>query len=241
MFKRLGQEMIDLLLPRECPCCGQRLTIDEQVVCAECLMRLPWETKHDWTHNPRMVIRDGHPSLQRIGALMRYQRGNAASQIIRQLKFHHRPDLGLWMGRLAAKQLQASGLFDGVEVLVPIPLSRIHLFTRGFNQSEWIARGMAEALGITIRTDVLKRRKGHESQTHFTYEERLKNADNAFKSTAQVQTLAGHHVMLVDDVITTGATMLNAIRALEKTEGIRLSSFAWAWLPHPPQMVTAEP
>lgn len=233
--------MIDLLLPRECPCCGQRLTIDEQVVCAECLMRLPWETKHDWTHNPRMVIRDGHPSLQRIGALMRYQRGNAASQIIRQLKFHHRPDLGLWMGRLAAKQLQASGLFDGVEVLVPIPLSRIHLFTRGFNQSEWIARGMAEALGITIRTDVLKRRKGHESQTHFTYEERLKNADNAFKSTAQAQTLAGRHVMLVDDVITTGATMLNAIRALEKTEGIRLSSFAWAWLPHPPQMVTAEP
>lgn len=236
MFKRLGQEIIDLLLPRECPCCGQRLTIDERIVCAECMMRLPWETKLDWTHNPRMVMSEEHPCLQRIGALMRYHRGNTASQIIHQLKFHHRPDLGPWMGRLAVKRLQASGLFEGVEVLVPIPLSRTHLYSRGFNQSEWIARGIAEALGIEMRTDVLRRRKGHESQTHFTYEERLKNADNAFERTAQAQTLAGRHVMLVDDVITTGATMLNAIQALEKIDGIRLSSFAWAWLPHPPQM-----
>ena len=234
MIKRLGKSIIELLLPRQCAGCGQALALDEEMVCVECLKSLPWDTNHDWKFNPRMVLADQHPCVDRIGALMRYRRDNIAANIVRNLKFHHQYELGPWMGRLAVQQLQQTGLFDGVQVLVPIPLTRRRQRSRGFNQAEWIANGMAEELGLEVKTDMLRRRFDRESQTHFSYEERMENVRDVFNCTEHAEELARKHVMLVDDVMTTGATMAYAVAALEHIEGLRISVFAWAWLPHPP-------
>ena len=200
------------------------------------MLSLPWERRYEWVYNWRTVIRDRHPVIQRMGALMRYDRQNGAAHIVRELKFHRHYELGAWMGRLAVKRLRMTGLFDGIDVLLPIPLTKARLHTRGFNQSEKIAEGMAAELGIDVCTDALRRIREIESQTHFTLDERWENAKDIFALTAKAWTLAGRHVMIVDDVMTTGRTMLSAIEELEKIPSIRLSTFAWAWIPALPQI-----
>ena len=163
----LGRSILDLFFPRHCAACGCRLALDEQYVCSQCMLSLPWERRYEWVYNWRTVIRDRHPVIQRMGALMRYDRQNGAAHIVRELKFHRHYELGAWMGRLAVKRLRMTGLFDGIDVLLPIPLTKARLHTRGFNQSEKIAEGMAAELGIDVCTDALRRIREIESQTHF--------------------------------------------------------------------------
>ncbi len=222
------KQLHDMLLPKSCCCCGKRLTDDEELVCPDCKHALPIEASFDWEFNRRKIAWHEHSCVLRVGALARYERGNVASQLVRALKFHHHYELGEWMGHTSVQLLKETGLFEGVEMLVPIPLTKKRFLTRGFNQAETIARGMADELKISMRTDVLQRMGYRESQTHFMTNQRAANAQGNFKLINQ-EGLQGRHIMLVDDVITTGATMLNAISAMENIPEVRLSAFAWAW------------
>ena len=219
----------DMLFPRLCCGCGERLSIGEHFVCSTCQLHLPLEINHDWQFNQRRMIWSDHLQLFSVAALTRYERENIASHIVRSLKFHRRYELGDWMGRTAVLLLRDTGLFEGVDVLVPIPLSKRRLRSRGFNQAEAIAKGMTAALNIPVRTDVLKRMKDRESQTHFSVPQRLENADKVFHLNS-TEGLQGKHVMIVDDVMTTGTTMLGAIELLEQVPDVRISTFAWSWV-----------
>lgn len=225
----LYRSLADLLMPRLCCGCGQRLALDEQLVCAGCQMALPLETNHDWAYNQRMNRWAAHKRLVRMGALTRYEHGNIAANIIHELKYHRRPELGLWMGRVAVAMLGDTGLYEGVDALVPLPLTRARKRFRGFNQSEQIAKGMGEALGIPVLTNVLRRTVERESQTHFSLHDRLENAQRVF-DVDEVDKLDNQHIMLVDDVMTTGTTMLGAVEVLEERTDVRLSCFTWAWV-----------
>lgn len=230
MFKGFWQGLLEVLLPRVCCSCGQRLATGEELVCARCQLTLPLETNHDWDYNRRKTAWGDHPALCHVGALTRFERTNSAAALVRSLKFHRRHELGAWMGRVAVVNLRDTGLFEGVEVLIPIPLTRRRLHTRGFNQAEKIADGLAENLHVPVRTDVLRRLRYQESQTHFMLRQRHDNVQGIFQRLTD-EGLQGKHVMIVDDVITTGATMLAAIEALEQVPDIRISVFAWAWAP----------
>ncbi len=227
------QRIANTLFPRLCCGCGKRLAIGETLVCATCQMLLPLETKHDWRFNSRRLAWNEHEALLHVGAFTRYERGNIASEIVRSLKFHQRHELGLWMGRVAVEQLRDTGLFVGVDMLVPIPLTNSRRRLRGFNQAEMIARGMSAASGIPVRTDILLRRYNRESQTHFSIPQRIENGRNLFALQPHAD-VRGMHVMLVDDVMTTGTTLLGAIEALETIPDVTLSTFAWAWTHTPP-------
>ncbi len=218
----------DLLFPRLCCGCGERLSIGERLVCAHCQTTLPLEPNRDWSFNRRKTLWHDHDRLMRMGALTRYERGNVASEIIRNLKFHRHYELGDWMGRTAVQLLRDTDLFDGVEFLVPIPLTARRQRSRGFNQAASIAQGMAAELCIPVRTDILKRLRDRESQTHFALAQRLDNADHVF-SLLSDSDVAGHHLMIVDDVMTTGTTMLGALSVLEALPDTQISTFAWAW------------
>jgi len=220
--------LLDLLLPRLCPGCGRRLVKGEGLVCPRCLMELTLEWDYDWRTNPRMVDWAAHDCLQKAGALARYRKKGVVARIVHQLKYQRRYELGRWMGQLAVRELRPTGLFDGVDVLVPIPLTRSRRNWRGFNQAEKIAEGMAEELGIEVRTDILFRTQNRESQTHFSHDRRRSNVQGVFAIAPGVN-VAGLHLMLVDDVMTTGATMLSAIQTLEHEPDVQLSAFAWAW------------
>ena len=170
-----------------------------------------------------------HERLERIGALMRYEHGNVAAHIIHALKYYRHFELGPWMGRMAVERLVESGLFEGVDALLPLPLTRARRRFRGFNQAEYIACGMAEVLGIPVLTRTLRRVAERESQTHFTLNQRLQNARHVFEL-QEADGLEGRHVMLVDDVMTTGTTLLGALEVMEQLPDVRISCFAWAWV-----------
>ena len=228
-IERWCQSCADFLLPRLCAGCGRQLALQERLVCAHCQLTLPLETNHDWLFNHRKMLWSDHTALQRMAALVRYERDNIASEIVRSLKFRRQYKLGDWMGRTAVKLLDDTGLFSDIDFLVPIPLTRQRLHVRGFNQAEAIARGISAESGIPLCTDVLRRLREKESQTHFTFVERLSNADHVFAA-SNYEALTNRHIMIVDDVMTTGATMLGAITALETIPDIHISTFAWAWV-----------
>ena len=227
MFSRL----LDFLFPRTCVVCDTRLARGEQYVCPRCLMSLPFEVSAtDWELNRHTFRwRGEHPALLRMGALCVYRRDNGAARMIHALKYGRNRELGLWMGRLAAKRLKDSGLFDGVDALVPLPLSRKRLRQRGFNQAEVLAQGLSLETGIPMRTDLLVRPVDRESQTHFRLSGRFLNGQDLFE-VAEGADVGGQHLMLVDDVLTTGTTMMSAVTALEASVQARISTFVWAWV-----------
>ena len=229
----LGRSLLELLFPRDCCGCGTRLAKDERFVCPMCLMKLSREMDYDWRTNQRILLWRGHEALKQVGAFTRYHRKGVAANIIHQLKYFRHYELGPWMGRMAAHELVETGLFEGVQVLVPLPLTSRRQRQRGFNQSEEIAKGMSEVLGIEVRTDMLERNVERTSQTHYTLAQRKRDLGQVF-SLKDAEALTGKHVMLVDDVMTTGATMLAAIEAIEQTRDLKLSAFAWAWTPLKP-------
>lgn len=226
----LLRSLQDLFFPRLCAGCGQHLALGEKLVCVHCQMCLPLETNHDWTGNWRVNQWATHEHLERIGALTRYCRRNAAANIVHALKYQRIHALGSWMGQVAVHLLSDTGLFDGVDALVPLPITPARRHYRGFNQSELIAQGMSEALGLPVLPEALRRTIDRESQTHFTTQQRRQNAVNVFQL-GITDGLDAKHLMLVDDVMTTGTTMLSALTTLEQLPDIRISCFAWAWVP----------
>lgn len=228
-MSRLFRSLLDLLFPRTCCGCGRVLALDEQLVCPACLRGIGREKLHDWQCNPYFARLDAHEALVRVGAFAVYVRGSIAARLVQRLKYGRHYELGVWMGMWAARALQPTGLFEGVDALVPLPLTRRRQRWRGFNQSEMIAEGMARVLGLPVRTDILRRTLDRESQTHFHAERRRTNAARVFEATGT--DVHGQHLMLVDDVMTTGTTMLGAIRALEGNADTRLSVFVFAWTP----------
>ena len=231
-FRKLYYSLADLLLPRMCNGCGCRLALGEELVCTKCMLTMPVEHKHDWRYNWHANDWAGHEGLAGVGAYTRYTHDGIAAHIIHNLKYYRHTALGPWMGRLAAQQLRATGLFDGAEAIVPLPLAPQRYRRRGFNQSELIAQGMAEVLQLPIVTTLLRRTGAFESQTHFSYAQRLENAREAFALNPDVHPdeYAGRHFILVDDVMTTGATMLSAITAIEQIPDARFTAFCWAWV-----------
>lgn len=227
---RFWGSLTDLAMSRHCPSCGCRLALDEESLCAQCMLQLPWENNYDWTYNPRMEAAANHPCLQRVGALMRYYHDNVAAEVVKSLKFNRDIPLASWMGHLAVSRLQSTGLFDGIEALVPIPLSSQRRQMRGFNQSQLIAQAMGDELSLPVCTDIVRKIKEVQPQTHLTMRQRLENLKGAYALTSHAESLRDRHIMLVDDVITTGSTFISVVSELEKIQGIRVSVFAWAWV-----------
>jgi ComF family protein len=221
----------DFFFPRQCVVCGRRLAVGEQYVCPVCLLKLPFEEEVDWRMNRHILRwRVEHPALRKCGALCIYRRENAAARLVHEMKFTRDHDLGRWLGRLAAQRLAPSGLFDDVDALVPLPLSRQRRGRRGFNQAESIALGISEELGLPVRTDLLVRHQDRESQTHFRLPDRFRNGRNLFSLAEGAAVAQGQHLMLVDDVMTTGATIMGAVGVLERFPDISISTFTWAWV-----------
>jgi ComF family protein len=153
------------------------------------------------------------------------------ARLIYEMKYHDRPDVGEDLGRLMAAEMQMAGFFDDIDLLVPVPLSPKRLRQRGYNQSEQLARGISQITGLPVCSGALKRRHFHASQTRLRRLERLDNVDHQF-FLADDRLLAHRHVLLIDDVCTTGATLRASADALAGIEGIRISILTLAFTQH---------
>jgi len=159
---------------------------------------------------------------QRAAALIYYEPRSEVAQIVYRLKYENRPDIGEDMGRLMANDMQLAGFFDDIDLLLPVPLAQKRLRQRGYNQSEHLAIGISDITHIPIATKVLRRKQFHQSQTQLSHWERQENVEGMFEL-LDGNRLQGKHVLLLDDICTTGATLIACGQALKDIPGIRIS------------------
>jgi ComF family protein len=194
----------------------------EDFLCTSCLLNLPRTNYHLLPDNPVERLFWGKIPLVRASSYFFYYRGSESRRIIHQLKYGGKKEIGRILGHNMAAELLSSGFFDDIDLLLPIALHSERQHDRGYNQSEWIAKGIAEVTNIAIETKAVKRIKQVETQTHKTPFERWENVQQIFHL-EHPQVLENKHVLVVDDVITTGATASAFMESFVAVEGVRIS------------------
>lgn len=206
------ESLLRVIYPHTCPVCGQVMVEGERSMCMACRMELPLTGFHltpDFNDLHRRAMHLRVP-LERAAAMFYYERHSPYSAIIHRIKYGSMPSEGRTLAREYASTLLAAGFFDSIDALQPIPLSTSRLITRGYNQSHHIALGIADVTGLPVVRLLSARR--HSSQTRKDTASRLANARGTYS--LRPHAVAPAHVLLVDDVITTGATMLACAEAI---------------------------
>ena len=214
---------LDFISPRSCVVCGERLAPTERSLCSVCLLHLS-RTAFQFSpyDNPMAQLFWKLVPIQRAAALTYYEPHSEMARIVYQLKYNDHPDIGEDMGRLMANEMLLAGFFDDIDVLLPVPLSRKRLRQRGYNQSEQLAVGISDITRLPVVTKALRRRHFKQSQTQLSRRERQENVADMFEL-RDGTLLQGRHVLLIDDVCTTGATLTACADAIKHLEGIRIS------------------
>jgi len=218
----LIDDFISLLFPRICAACGNSLWKQEETVCLSCEFHLPRTNFHLSLENPVSRLFWGRVNLESAAAYVYFNKGNRVQRLIHQLKYKGRKDIGIYLGRQYGQYLKYSPFFQTAQLIVPVPLHIRKLMQRGYNQSEQIAIGLGESMKIPVDPDAICRRKETETQTKKSRFRRWQNVAEVFE-VKDPGSLETKHVLLVDDVITTGATLESCIRALSPIHGIRIS------------------
>jgi len=218
--------LIDLVSPRPCMVCGARLAIEEEVVCASCNLHLPRTGFTANAYDNPMAQRFwARIPVERAAGLFYYEAGSEVSHIIHAIKYNNHPEAGTAMGRMAAEEFAAFGFFEGIDAIIPVPLTKKRQRQRGYNQSMEIARGVSAVTSLPIITDAVERVSFSESQTRKSLRERMENVEDAFRATGKGD-LDGKHLLMVDDIVTSGATVCACVDALKKTAHIKVSIFS---------------
>ncbi|MCR4736933.1 MAG: ComF family protein [Bacteroidales bacterium] len=222
MNTRILDNIISLFYPRLCAACGNALQQHEQEICLPCMLHLP-ETNYHLDHdNPLREIFAGRVKVEEVAALMFYKKGNRVQHILHHLKYNGKKEIGAYLGEYYGKKLKEEARFQDIDGIIPIPLHPKKLRKRGYNQSEWIANGLACGMGREVWTDVLVRTQFTDTQTRKSRFSRWENVKDVF-CVQHPEKIEGKHLLVCDDVLTTGATMEAAIQQLESVNGVRVS------------------
>lgn len=230
---------LDILLPRICIVCGQKLLLDEKHICLECMADMPQTFFWTMSHNSMAdkfneVIQKYQEDIYTSGnevstvpsdagenlcheryahaAALFFYRSEANYRLIpQQIKYHGNISAGRYFGRMLGRRLASSDPYADVDMIVPVPLHWTRKWERGYNQAEVIASGVAETMGISLRTDLLKRCRKTSTQTKVEVSDKRLNVAGAFETTPEMVSLAEQgrisHLLLIDDVFTTGSTL----------------------------------
>ncbi|MBQ8098857.1 MAG: ComF family protein [Bacteroidaceae bacterium] len=222
----------NLLFPRRCLVCGTTLQPQEPFLCTHCLSTLPYTGYHGSPGNNAERLFYGTAPVERAEAYLYYHAGASSSQVIRALKYRHRPEVGLWMGSVLAASLADTDFLDGITGLIAIPLAPRRQRHRGYNQSLMIAEGIASATGLPLLTDVVRRIRENPTQTHLLPQQRRQNVEGIFRC-EHPELIRHGHLLVVDDVVTTGATLSSCINAMkDATPTARFSVITLAHAAH---------
>lgn len=214
-FSSLIDELLSVIYPRCCPVCGRVMVSGERSMCLDCRLNLPvtgFHQKPDF--NPLHERTMCHAPIHRAAALFHYERLSAYANLVRRAKYHGHADEARLLAEEYASELLPTGFFDGIDCIQPVPLSFSKLVSRGFNQSHAIALGVAHVTDIRV-TNLLRARH-HSSQTRLNASERLTNARDIYSVRLPLISPEPSHILLVDDIITSGATMIACAEALHK-------------------------
>jgi len=223
----LWDDVISLLFPRLCYACGNHLLRNEKLICTECIVLIPRTKYHLEAGNPVEQLFWGRCRLEKAAAFSFYNRDSRIRKLIHALKYKGIKEIGLDLGKIYGASLKGSDFLKGIDLIIPVPLHPSKKRVRGFNQSEIIARGLSEATGLPVDYTSLQRVTVSETQTRRSRFERWVNVEGIF-SISDFSKIPGKHVLLVDDVITTGSTIESCSNELLKLEGVKVSAAALA-------------
>ena len=230
--------LFDILYPRTCPFCGRYISnrqIDElhiEWLCVDCWKHLP-RTEQDIVrdNSTEQTLTDGSSEtkkamrLERAAAYLFFEKEHPIQMVIHRMKYSDEPMLGYWLARQALLDWKDESFFDGIDLIVPMPLHPRRLRERGYNQAEYIARAISELVGVPVDTTHVTRVRNTPKQALQSGEERRTNVADAFAVNRPGE-LRGKHILVVDDLITTGQTMKSCLHAMKAIRGARYSVFA---------------
>lgn len=220
--------LVDLFIPRTCVVCGTRLDLGENSLCTGCLTEIPFTYFWSVAANP---MADTYNALiqerterggfvepyQFAAALFHYNHEEGYSKITQSLKYHADLRTGRLFARMLGRRLSGSPMYFDVDTVIPVPLHLRRLWKRGYNQAGIIASEIARETGARLETRILVRNKYTKSQTRLSHEEKSLNVRDAFVlRKARVRYPLPRHVLLVDDVFTTGETLFACYRVLRE-------------------------
>lgn len=214
--------LISLFYPRLCVGCQNALQQNEKLLCLDCLMHLPETNYHKESENELKLIFAGRVPVQEVAALLFYKKGNRVQRILHNLKYKGEKEIGFLLGEYYGRKLLEEIRFQNVDVIIPIPLHPEKLKKRGYNQSEWIAKGLSKGMNIPYNTNVLIRNHYTETQTRKSRFNRWENVKSVFEVQNGIL-IEGKHILLCDDVLTTGATTEAAIQQLIEIKDVKVS------------------
>ena len=222
-FREWLDNIINLFYPRVCAACGDALLKDEETVCLKCRYLLP---KTGYEMNPENPLAQGfygRVKFHAVTACFFFAKQGKVQHLIHELKYKGNWEAGVFLGQQLGESIKDAPLFQGIDYLVPIPLHPKREKKRGYNQSMMIARGISEITNIPIGGKYLIRVVNTSTQTKKSKEERFQNVKDIFQ-VCHADELQGKHILLIDDVLTTGATLESCAHKFENIPGITISA-----------------
>jgi ComF family protein len=227
-IKKYFADFISLLYPHVCLSCSAALLGSEEVICFRCENDLPKTNHYNTPDNSLMKRFAGRVPITGAAALYSFNKGSGVQTLLHQLKYNNRQDVGEYIGSRFGHQLKTeASIIKNIDLVVPVPLHWKKLRKRGYNQCDSLAKGIAEALDVPFSSTALERRHENISQTKKNRFERWENVSEIFE-VVEPLALEGKHILLVDDVVTTGSTAEACLQTILKINNTRASFAAIA-------------
>lgn len=218
---QLFKDIANLFFPELCNCCENVLTTKEQIICSSCLYKIP-KTNYSSVENPIKNIFYGRINIVDAIALLKYSKKGIVQKLIHNLKYFNHQEIGTYLGNMLANEMIRSDRFKDVDVIIPVPLHKKRLKKRGYNQLTTFGNKLEKKLKIIYNDTILKRKNTSNTQSKKMRLDRWKNVNNQF-FISDLTVLENKHVLLIDDVITTGATIETCCNELLKIKNIKIS------------------
>lgn len=218
--------LLDLIYPKLCVCCGSVLMESEKNICLTCLYTLPRSIDKDYTDNKVMDLFLGRVKLEKAASWCHFQKETKVQNILHHIKYKGKSKFAQQIGQIMASEMPE--FFKGIDAIVPVPLHKKKQRIRGYNQSEQLALGIQKVTGLPIYPELLFRTRFNETQTHKDKQGRWENSLNLFGLSPN-EGFEGKHLLLLDDVLTTGSTAIACLKCLEQIPSVRLSFLSLAF------------
>jgi ComF family protein len=221
------EDLLSLVFPEICNACGKPLYKHESLICNYCKAKLPYTNFHMQEENPIEKIFWGRVPIEKAGAFLYFHKGNRVQQLMHRFKYKGKKEVGELIGATYGNELLKTKYLAGADIIIPVPLHPEKQKKRGYNQSESFAIGLSKTTDIPCETNILKRAIASSTQTKKNRFQRWQNVETIFK-VENHETIQNKHIVLVDDVITTGATVEACANTLLKSANCKVSFLALA-------------